>query len=68
MRNAYHRFDTHFVAKDEGLPRRHTLVELEHDKRIEKGQAGIYMKDLAHRRPTRRWLPVILSTPMGDEV
>ena len=25
-------------------------MELEHDKRIEKGQARIYMKDLAHRR------------------
>mmetsp|Transcript_27392 Transcript_27392/g.82938 ORF Transcript_27392/g.82938 Transcript_27392/m.82938 type:complete len:275 (+) Transcript_27392:3633-4457(+) len=68
MRNAYHRFDTHFVAKDVRDYLDVTLVELEHDKRIEKGQARIYMKDLAHRRPTRRWLPVILSTPMGDEV
>ena len=68
MRNAYHRFNTHFVAKDVRDYLDVTLVELEHDKRIEKGQARIYMKDLAHRRPTRRWLPVILSTPMGDEV
>ena len=66
-RSAWHRFATHFVAKDVRDYVDVTLVEVD-AMRSDKGACRIYMKDLAHRKPTRRWLPLVRTTALGDEV